>query len=388
MPSPRFFYSAFFVTGIATASTSALVALHGASTLRSDSDIGRLIAAQFSGQLIGSFFVRRNVRSRLLLGASVTCVAAALLAVLHGLSLPLLFVYGLGLGLSMAAINTLTGLESPPALCARRLEILNIFWPLGAATCPWLVAHVPQEAPGWRSPLSVCYALLALLFFVIAAGAALRKRPGRLGAENAMATAMDEDSSHGGTFPLLLSLLALLTVGVESGVANWLPTFQLRYLPSASLFFPLATLFWSSILLSRLLASRWLNDRSDGSERSVVRFASVAFAVCAAGLMLLHAPLLLACATVAAAVSIGPVYPLLLTRTIRLRGRGLVFFCASTGSALFPWLIGKCAAVSHSLRTGMLVALAGSMLLFLLSCFRPFSPAAREQSSALPPSLV
>ena len=383
MRTHRFFYFAFFVTGIATASTSALVALHGVSALRSDSEVGRLIAAQFSGQLIGSFFVRRNVRSRLLLGALVTSVAAASLAVLHGLSVPLLFVYGLGLGLSMAAINTLTGLESPPELCARRLELLNIFWPLGAAICPWLIARIPHDSPGWRSPLSVSFAVLAMLFLVIASGAALRTRPAQPAAGGALANVLEEDSSPGNSFPLLLSFLALLTVGVESGVANWLPTFQLRYLPSASLFLPLATLFWSSILVSRLLASRWLSGRS---ERSVVLGASLGFAVCTAGLMLLHAPSLLACTAVAAAVSIGPVYPLLLTRTIRLRGRGLVFFCASTGSALFPWLIGKFATISHSLRTGMLVALAGSMLLFLFSSFRLFAPTPQEPSSPIPPS--
>ena len=383
MRSPRFFYLAFFVTGIATASTSALVALHGVSALRSDSEIGRLIAAQFSGQLIGSFFVRRNVSSRLLLGALVTSIAATSLAVLHGLSVPLLFVYGLGLGLSMAAINTLTGLESPPQLCARRLELLNIFWPLGAATCPWLLARIPQGAPGWPAPLVVCFGVLAALFLVIALGTALRTRSARPATGSAPANALEEDSSHGSSFPLLLSLLALVTVGVESGVANWLPTFQFRYLPSASLFLPLATLFWSSILVSRLLASRWLNHRS---ERSVVLIASLAFGVCIAGLMLFHAPFLLACATIAAAAFIAPVYPLLLTRTIRLRGRGLVFFCASAGSALFPWLIGKCATISNSLRTGMLVALAGTMLLFLISCFRLFAPTPEEPSSTLPPS--
>ena len=368
MQSPRFFYSAFFVTGVATASTSALVALHGGGlAARSDSEVGRLIAAQFTGQLIGSFFVRRNVRSRLLLGASLTSLAAGALAVLHSLSLPLLFLFGLGLGLSMAAINTLTGLESPPKLCARRLEVLNIFWPLGAATCPWLVAHIPPEAPGWPSALSVCFAVLAALFFVIALSTAFRARPARATGEITIAHPDEEDAAQGSAFPLLLSLLALLTVGVESGLANWLPTFQLRYLPSAVFFVPLATLFWGSILVSRLLASRLLSDRS---ERSVVLIASLAFSVCTAGLLLFQTPLLLVCATVAAAVCIGPVYPLLLTHTIKLRGRGLVFFCASTGSALFPWLIGKGAALSHSLRTGMAAALAGSLLLFLFSLFR------------------
>ena len=375
MRSPRFFYFAFFVTGVATASTSALVALHGGAALHGDSEVGQLIAAQFSGQLIGSFFVRRNVRSRLLLGSLLTSLAAILLAVVHGLSLPLLFVLGLGLGLSMAAINTLTGLESPPELCARRLETLNIFWPLGAATCPWLLAHLPLQAPGWPSPLTICFAVLAALFFLLAAGTAVRGRTALPASDT-----LDADPRQGDSVPLLLSLLSLLAVGVESGLANWLPTFQLRYLPSTQLLLPLATLFWGSILASRIVASRWLHHRA---ERSVVLLATLSCGLSTAGLLLFRAPFLLACATIAAAVSIGPVYPLLLTRTVRLRGRGLVFFCASSGSALFPWLIGKGATAAHSLRAGMLAALGGSVLLFLFSFLRFPAPVADEPS---PPS--
>ncbi len=386
MRSPYFHYFAFFATGLATASTSALVALHGGFAVRgSDADIGQLIAAQFSGQLIGSFFVRRNVPSRLLLGASLTGVAAASLAFVHALSLPLLFVFGLGLGLSMASINTLTGLESPPEQCARRLEILNIFWPLGAAACPWLLAQLPltqlppiqrpQAMPVQASPLTLCFALLALLFFVIAAGTLLRMRQPGSTAEN-MA---DEKAEQGSSLPLLLSLLALLAVGVESGIANWLPTFQLRYLPPTALLFPLATLFWVSILVSRLLASRWMTAHS---ERSVLVTATLALTFCVSGLVLLERPWMLACATLAAAVAIGPVYPLLLTRTIRLRGRGLVFFSASSGSALFPWLIGRFATISHSLRTGMVVALAGGILLCAFSCGKGSSAFFDEPSAS------
>ena len=202
MRSHHFLYLAFFITGIATVSTSALVAMAGTPT-HADSDIGGLIAAQFGGQLVGSFCVRRNIRFCLILGCLLTSFAATSLAWTHALSIPLLFVFGLGLGLCMAATNTLTGRESPPEFCARRLEILNVFWPLGAAACPWLLAHLPI---GRESPLTLCFGTLAVLFLLLAAGTTLRKRLQKWTAPPQKA----QDPKLEVAYPVVLAMLALL----------------------------------------------------------------------------------------------------------------------------------------------------------------------------------
>ncbi len=350
MQSPNFYYAAFFVTGIATVGTGALVALHGASMPLTDGEIGRLVVSQFAGQLIGSYFVGRQVAARLILGAGTTALLMTVLATIGHLSQPLLFVMGLGLGLTMASINTLAGLESPPAERTRRLEILNVFWPLGAAFCPWLLTRLPEQHV-FRS----FFIALALLFLIVCVGSALRRTPD--------STDTEEAPLAGSSFPLLLSLIALLVVGVESGLANWLPTFQIRYLSASPLPLPLATLFWGSILASRIIASRLLRGRA---EAFVLTICALVAGVAAFGLILCNAPWLLTLAVVCAAVALGPIYPLLLTHAIRLRGRGLVFFSASSGSALFPWLIGS-AAASYPLRNALLIPAMGSVLLFLLS---------------------
>ncbi len=349
MRSPYFYYAAFFATGIATVGTGALVALHGASVPPADGEIGRLVSAQFGGQLIGSYFVGRQVASRLVLGAGASALSMLALVLAGHLSQPLLFVMGLGLGLSMASINTLTGLESPAEDRGRRLEILNVFWPLGAAFCPWLVARIPAQ-----NAFQIFFVALAVLFCILAVSAAHHSSP--------ESQATEQAPQSGSSFPLLLSLLALLTVGVESGLANWLPTFQLRYL-SHSTPLPLATLFWGSILGSRIAASRWLRGRA---ERLVLPASTLAAGLGTVALIRAHTPWLSTMAVVATAVAIGPVYPLLLTHAVKVRGRGLVFFSAASGSALFPFLIGA-AAASHSLRNALLIPVIGSGLLFLLS---------------------
>ena len=363
MRSPTFYYTAFFVTGIATVGTGAIVALHGASMPLADGEIGRLVSSQFVGQLIGSYFVGRQVAVRLILGAATTALLMAALAAIGHLSQPLLFVMGLGLGLTMASINTLTGLESPPAERARRLEILNVFWPLGAAFCPWLLTHLPGQHV-FRS----FFIALALLFLIVSVGSALRRTPESTDTEEATLT--------GSSFPLLLSLIALLAVGVESGLANWLPTFQLRYLSESHLPLPLATLFWSSILASRIVASSLLRGRA---EALALTTCTLVAGLATLGLLLCKGSWLVTLAVVVAALALGPVYPLLLTRVIKLRGRGLVFFSASSGSALFPWLIGY-AAVSYPLRHALLVPAVGGLLLFLLSLSKSSAVIPRTES--------
>ena len=370
MRSPRFYYAAFFVTGVATVGVSALVALRGTSLPPADGEIGRLIAAQFTGQLIGSYFVGRQVASRLVLGAGVAALSLTALLLAGHLSQPLLFLLGLGLGLSMASINTLAGLTASPRQRGRRLEILNIFWPLGAAFCPWLVARLPA-----KQAFHLFFLVLALAFYGIAALASLNLKPASLAA--------DEAAQTGPAIPLYLSCFALLAVGVESGLANWLPTYQLRYLPSSPLPLPLATLFWASILGSRMLASRWLRRRPEGLilvvSTLVAAVASLTLCVVHASWVhsswipaswipafRIHASWLLALAVAGIAAALGPIYPLLLSHALQLRGRGLVFFSASSGSALFPWLIGL-AAISHPLKSAFLIPVLGNVLLFFFS---------------------
>ena len=354
-PSPAFLYLAFFATGMATVLTGAVLALGGPGSGLADHDIGRMLAVQFSGQLTGAFFVGRALHARLVLGAGVTCLGGAGLALFSNLPLLLLFAYGVGLGLSMAAINTLAGLESPLGLRSRRLELLNVCWPLGAACCPWIVVRLASSMP-LHTLRVAAFLAIACLFLMIAGGTILR---GTSVLDGPSESAGNASASH----LAALSLLALLAVGVESGLANWLPTFQARYLGPDVRLIPLASIFWASVLGSRLCAARWMKGPA---QRSFIPVAAIVTALSAIGLVLFHAAILLALCAMAAACSIGPVYPVLLDEVVQLRRRGVVFLCAAAGSALFPWLIGRCSSGTQSLRAAFLLPAAGSLLLLAL----------------------
>ncbi len=373
MRSPLFYYLAFFATGIATVSVGALVASHGALLQVPDGEVGRLLGTQFAGQLTGSYFVGRHLSSRLRLGALLTAGAMLAQVVLAHLSLPLLFVMGVGLGLAMASINTLVGLESPDNLRAKRLERLNIFWPLGAAFGPWIIAHAAGYNSGQHA-LAFCFTTLAVIFAVLAASSTRHPTFDLPAPTHARQTTS--------SLTLIMSLFALLAVGVESGLANWLPTFQARYLSQPTLTVPLATLFWGCVLAIRLVVSHWLAKRLEGL---VFTVSLLVASLGSLGLVWFHTPRLLVVMVAATAFAIGPIYPMLLTQAIKLPRRGLVFFSASAGSALFPWFIGWVATLSHTLRGALLVPAVGSVLLFLLTLRVKPIPSISTRSHAPPP---
>lgn len=336
---------------MATVSTGALVALNQAMRPDADNDTGRLIAVQFGCQLVGSYFVGRKM-GWLTLGASLTAAAMLIQAFRGYLAVPSTALMGLGLGSVMASVNTLAGLESPPELRIRTLQILNVFWPLGAAFGTWLLAWIAKQ-----SAISPYFTTLALLFLIMAVFSNSRR--------DVELAPMSQPSQPAAAFPALVSILALLAVGVETGVANWLPSFQVRYLTASAHIIPLATIFWVSILISRMLASRWLQ----GNATSFLTTAASLAGVGTLGILFFQTPWLLVVFVVITAAAIGPVFPLLLTHAIPLSRRGFVFFCAALGSAVFPWLIGKLATMSHSLRSALLLPSLGSLAIAGLVLF-------------------
>jgi fucose permease len=75
--------------------------------------------------------------------------------------------------------------------------------------------------------------------------------------------------------------------------------------------------------------------------------------------------------TVLAALSIAPLYPLILSFLLARTGNhaklGALFAIASLGGAILPWLTGIVSTQFHSLRTGLIVPAIGATLLLFLS---------------------
>jgi fucose permease len=347
-PSPAFYYALFFLTGIATMLLSVLVpTLH---PLLSDEQIGRLVATQFVGQLIGALLVSRQAGRSLFIGLALSALGSAALGLAGGISVIPLFAYGLGLGITMTATNILAGTEASPIERASRLEMLNVFWPLGAACTPLALRLAGHHAP-------------PTAYLILAIGFALALPVLAVGRRNATTPILQEESISTSTEPahlMRLCLLALLAVGMESGLSNWIPTFATRFLTSASAGSLFSTVFWIGALTGRTVASlllrriRWIVFAVATCVLTIIAIVAVAFA---------QTRWMLFAGAFLCAFAITPVYPVVLARCMHLRRKNLVFFSAGIGSSILPWIVGLVSLRSGSLRWGMLTPIAAALIL-------------------------
>ncbi|MDE1152028.1 MAG: hypothetical protein PW788_05760 [Micavibrio sp.] len=347
------FYVLFFATGIATVLDANLLPILTTSPDGADLRLATALAVQFGGQLLGPLMPWRKPSVALTVGCALTAVSALLMMMVEGRGFyPVLACYGFGLGITMASTNVLVGIESDAALRTSRMELLNIFWPLGAAFCSPLLMVLPLSHTG-----SLAYALvagvflLAMLFFLC-----------RRAAPTFDVEPQGKSRLRAGVRLLFVALLALLAIGIESGLASWLPMFNQRYLASNKLL-PLSTVFWVGSITGRLAAAYFLHGKK--TPTWMVRLCVLAYGLFLAMLLLLPAtvPIVVFCSFMASA-AVAPVYPALLTEAVTMRGNGLIFCAGGFGSALLPWLVGVFSARYHSLRGGMSLLFAGAVLMF------------------------
>ncbi len=270
---------------------------------------------------------------------------------------------GLGAGVIDGGMNGLF-LNLFPAGRGRSLNLLHVFFSLGALSAPLAVGRLVESGVEWQRILlatGLAALVVAFLFAVVkmpdgrhtaaiggrpAEGGRLRWAPGRLAA------------------PLLLLAVAIACyVAAEVGVSSWL----VRFLEPA----PLSTattalaLFWAGLTLGRLISAR-IADRFDH-----VRFAATTSAATGAalGLAILAPSLPVSIALFGlAGVATGPVYPMIMAvagdrypdRTAAVSG--LLASAAVVGSIVYPPIMGFL-----SVTVGLTVAMLGTVVLSLAS---------------------
>jgi fucose permease len=327
-----------------------------------DAQAGTLFTASFVGQLVGAWFATRNLRFSLLLGATLSALGTAALAWtnFHAAHLAL-FAAGFGLSSGITAGNVIAGTAT--AHPARTLALFNVSWGIGAIACPALV--------------HLCGPANTSLFFFITAAVVLLGGLSIATLSRDLTTPRQVETSPTPMplLPLPLPLLALfaasmlLYLGNENSLGGWLPSFAARNSPvlSAS---TIALLFWLSELVGRLLMGTLLRHLS---EAALYRISLPILLSTQAVLLLVPHPsrALMLSATALTGLSIAPVYPLIVAFLLERTGRhprlGKVFAFASLGGASLPWLTGVVSTHFSSLRAGLLVPMAGILLLLLLT---------------------
>ena len=343
----RAIYFGAILTGVATTMLGPLMPGFEARWHLRDSEGGILFAAQFIasvaaaaavGVLAKQFGYWRLVAGGLAVGALGVAGCASGSWTVTVLSVA---VFGCGLGVVVPAAN-LGVAAAAPGDSARAVLWLNLFWSIGAVTAAMLVAtlksaFLPSLAAGF-----VCAAVAVALNGV-------GHRPARMASPGGIG-----NLSHAA-----FAVMLFLYVGAESAIAGWVSSYASRSAGAQQLWAVLASVFWGSILLGRLIAPAVLHRMK--AEALAPWGLGCAFA---GSLLLLAgsgpAAMLAGCAITG--LGLAPIFPVVVASYADRTGggslSGLVFCAANLGGATIPPLVGLVSTASGSLRLGLATVLA------------------------------
>lgn len=355
----------FSLTGAGTLTLGVLLPVLAHKWGLRDESAGFLLFLQFAGSSLGAIFAGADRVRSLTIGYGILVASACMLAFASPqtpfVGPPALFAafffFGLGLGMAMTSTSLLFS-DRFPMDRAEKLERLNFAWSSGAMAAPVLLLPFLRGAN-----LRLLFFAYLGLFLLLFLWAILRERreppPPRVVPEPA--------SSHPAALTsfLPLLLLAVGAVGVETALSGWLSTYSHRASPQGIGQGALATfLFMLGIVSSRWLFSTSLLARI--GRRQLLRAALWGTAASVVLLIGGHHALLIDVASVLCGLSIGPLFPLLLSFLLERSPKGWIFAAAGMGSAILPWATGLLSTEFGSLRYGLVAPFLAAMAMIVL----------------------
>jgi MFS transporter, FHS family, glucose/mannose:H+ symporter len=354
--SQAIIYLGFAATGVGMALPGSVLPALLAQWSLADRQAGLLFFLGWLGSSLGALMVRPSRVRSLVAGTFLAALGSFGMAFSSRWScFPCMAIFGLGLGLTMTSTSLLQ--SACHAQCrSAELNRLNLVWALGACVCPTLAEHSLRVASARIifSSLGLFFALVCLWIFVF------ERDP-----EASLTIPKSSQKIWDLTlWPLSLVLVILLPTGIESSMGGWIAAYVQRSQQTIATTVTAGSCFWIGLMLSRTLASTILLMRR--SERLVL-IQSLCTVV--AGSLLLIA------SNVSSGIlpgvflvgfGLGPVYPLLLAIALQYSENSAIFFVAGLGSAFFPWFTGIVSSSTSSLRTGLFVPLAASLLMLAL----------------------
>ena len=358
-------YGGFALTGVLTTLLGPILPELAARWRLDDAHAGLLFAAQFLGSLSGALLSGRmasrfGVRTPIAAGYAIA--AAGVVGVAAGpwmAGISGVATWGLGLGLVIPSTNLLVAELSRERRVAA-LNVLNFAWGLGAvAAPPAIAASLPAAGLG---------AFLVGLAGLLGAAA--------LGVVTFRAGAPSEQPAPAaagvwrGSWIWLTGVFLFLYVGVENGLAGWMPSYATRVLrlPNGTMAVAQAG-FWGAILGVRLLAPALLRRMPAPSLIvSGLALASLGMALLPASsnTASLVAGALLAGAGLA---TVFPTAVALFTERAGAQGArvtGVVFAMAALGGATVPWAMGAVSTHFGSLRLALAAPLVCGLMMIAL----------------------
>lgn len=342
-------YASFVLLGWSMLLVPALIRSIEADFVRSDAELGIyyfVSAAAFGiGALGGGFATERVGRRPLLAGA--TLLIAFGTATQGITSVWVLFVLaalpsGIGAGVVDGGMNALI-LDLAERRSGGALNLLHLFFSIGAAASPLVVGQLVSAGLDWR----MIFLVTAVVPLGIGTLFALQPMP--TGRHRPLPAGAGEPRSPGRStarrsarLPLaVLGLAIVFYVSAEIGTSSWL----VRFLAAASTDAATATLaaFWAGLAVSRLLGSRYA-DRFPPAAFTASCAAAATLALLAAVLVpWLTASMVLFAIT---GLAFGPIYPMIMSLGGSLYPRrraavtGSLATVAVVGSTVYPPVMG------------------------------------------------
>ncbi len=362
---------AFLPTGILTTLLGPMLPLLIARWGMDDTQAGNLFLVQFLASLVGvqlsGFLLSRyGFRPAFLSGLLFMALGVGTLYLgSHIQGMMAVAAYGLGLGLIVPTDNLLIAEISTGAGLRSRsgaVSLLNFFWGIGAVFCSLMV--------GWSAVHHILPIFLgAVAAFLIVLGFLIRNLPFPSAAQQGESAASWRDLMKRPILWLFATVFFLYP-GVETAVGGWIGSYVSRLgtngIALASI---MPAIFWGALTFGRALGTAFLDRFSE------VRVARFGCAVGAAGIgLILWAPSLPGIISGALITGLGfaTLYPIFVSRLsqtfgVAARSIGAVMFSlAMIGPAVIPWVVGVISHASGSLRTGLLLPLAATVILFVV----------------------
>ena len=350
-----------------------------------------VFAAIYATSALGGGLVTERLGRRAVLTASAALLGGGLLTLGLAPSWEIFLLGAVPLGLGAGAIDGgVNGLflDLHPASRGRALNVVHVFFSLGALSAPLAVGRLVEGGVVWQAIVigsGIAAAPVAALFTIVEMPAGRRLRAA--GSGPPARPAGSPRGPHGrhvsigriGMPLLLLGFGIACYVASEVGVSNWL----VRFLEPA----PLTTattalaLFWAGLTLGRLVSAR-IADRFD--HVAFTTASVMAMSVALAGAILVPSlPASIALFALCGFAS-GPVFPMIVAiggerypdRSAAVSG--FLSGVAVAGSVVYPPVMGFL-----SVTVGLTVAMLGNVVLGLL-CAVALLVAARTGPGRMP----
>ena len=355
----------FFPAGILTTLLGPILPALEARWHLDHAQAGALFTAQFLGSLIGALLagpaaVRWSLGAVIRAGFAISACGLALVpAGSWAAGLAGVAIYGFGLGLIIPSTNLLVA-ELNPGRRAAALNVLNFAWGAGAVAAAPMAALVLRFGGFERFLLG-----LAVLLASQAWAAGWTRVP--VSPPEAPPQAGNPWRS---SWFWLAGAFLFLYVGVENGLAGWLPSYVLGVLRLPDRIMAAVQIgFWGALLAVRLAAPAFLRRIAPGwliLSGLGAAMAGMLWLLSAASGWTLAAAAMLAGAGLA---TLFPTAVALFTERASAQGEqltGTVFAMSALGGATLPWTVGILSARLGSLRSAMLLPLFACLLMAMI----------------------